>query len=34
MFNGQSGQALGFGNAIFFGDLKDLAIPKGERSVL
>lgn len=29
----QSGQALGFGNAIFFGDLKNVPLPKSERTV-
>ncbi len=29
----QSGAPLGFGNAIFNGDLKDIVLPKSERSV-
>jgi hypothetical protein len=29
----QSGAALGFGNVPFHGDLKDIPLPKGERSV-
>ncbi len=29
----QSGQALGFGNIIFNGDLKSLALPAGQRSI-
>jgi hypothetical protein len=31
-FEGQSGQALGFGNAIFRGNLKDIPIPRSERT--
>jgi Carboxypeptidase regulatory-like domain/TonB dependent receptor len=31
-FEGQSGQALGFGNAIFRGDLKDITLPRSERT--
>jgi hypothetical protein len=30
-FEGQSGQALGFGNAIFNGDLGDVSLPVGDR---
>ncbi len=33
VYIGQSGQALGFGNAIFFGNIKDVPIPKGQRTV-
>lgn len=33
VFNGQSGQALGFGNAIFTGNLKDIPLPKSQRTV-
>jgi hypothetical protein len=33
MFEGQSGQALGFGNAIFNGDLHNIPLPVGDRSV-
>ncbi len=33
IYAGQSGMALGFGNAIFNGNLKDIALPKGERTV-
>lgn len=29
----QSGQALGFGNAIFTGDIRSVAIPNGQRTV-
>ena len=29
----QSGEPLGFGNAIFFGDLKDIPLPRSERTV-
>jgi hypothetical protein len=29
----QSGSPLGFGNAIFNGDIKDIALPSGERNV-
>jgi hypothetical protein len=32
-YTGQSGQALGFGNAIFFGDIKNVPLPKSERTV-
>jgi hypothetical protein len=32
-YEGQSGQALGFGNAIFNGDLNAIPLPVGERSV-
>ena len=31
--NRQSGQALGFGNMIFRGDIKDIPLPKSERTV-
>jgi hypothetical protein len=31
IFAGQSGQALGFGNMLFFGDLHDIPLPKGQR---
>jgi len=31
LYEGQSGQALGFGNAIFFGDLKDIPLPVSQR---
>ncbi len=31
-FEGQSGRALGFGNAIFRGNLKDIPIPRSERT--
>jgi hypothetical protein len=33
IFTLQSGQALGFGNAIFMGDLKDIALSGSERTV-
>lgn len=33
VYTGQSGQALGFGNSIFFGDIKNVPLPKGERTV-
>jgi len=33
IYTGQSGQALGFGNAIFFGNLKDIPLPKSQRTV-
>ncbi len=33
LFEGQSGQALGFGNAIFNGNLHDIPLPVGERKV-
>jgi hypothetical protein len=29
----QAGAPLGFGNAIFIGDIKSIALPKGERTV-
>jgi hypothetical protein len=32
MYEGQSGSPLGFGNAIFRGDLKNIPLPKNERS--
>jgi hypothetical protein len=32
-YEGQSGQALGFGNSIFLGNLRDVVLPKGERSI-
>lgn len=31
IFAGQSGQALGFGNAIFTGNLKNITLPKDQR---
>jgi len=33
IYTAQSGPPLGFGNAIFFGDLKALEIPVGQRTV-
>jgi len=33
IYTGQSGQALGFGNAIFFGSLKDIPLPNNQRTV-
>lgn len=33
IYCGQSGQALGFGNAIFNGDLHDIVIPKDKRTI-
>ncbi|HUQ90521.1 MAG TPA: TonB-dependent receptor [Bryobacteraceae bacterium] len=33
VYIGQSGQALGFGNAIFQGNLRDIPLPKGQRTV-
>ena len=33
IYTGQSGPPLGFGNAIFFGNLKDIVLPEGERTV-
>ncbi|HWQ56964.1 MAG TPA: TonB-dependent receptor [Bryobacteraceae bacterium] len=33
VYQGQSGQPLGFGNAIFNGSFKDIAIPNGRRTV-
>ncbi len=33
IFQGQSGAPLGFGNAIFLGDLKAVPIPKNQRSI-
>jgi len=30
-YEGQTGDALGFGNSIFFGDLKDIPLPGSER---
>ncbi len=33
IYSAQSGGALGFGNAIFFGDLKKIPLPDSERSV-
>ncbi len=33
IYAGQSGQALGFGNAIFTGNLKDIPLPKSQRTV-
>ena len=32
VYTGQSGQALGFGNAIFFGDINNVPLPKGQRT--
>lgn len=32
MYEGQSGDPLGFGNAIFRGDLKNIPLPKNQRS--
>jgi hypothetical protein len=32
VYTGQTGQALGFGNAIFLGNLKDIPLPKGQRT--
>ncbi|MEK7405610.1 MAG: TonB-dependent receptor [Acidobacteriota bacterium] len=32
VYTGQSGQALGFGNAIFFGDIKQVPLPKSQRT--
>jgi hypothetical protein len=29
----QSGEPLGFGNAIFFGDIKDVPLPRSERTI-
>jgi hypothetical protein len=31
-FEGQTGNALGFGNALFTGDIKDIALPVSERT--
>lgn len=33
LYEAQSGKALGFGNAIFFGDLHDIPLPSGQRSI-
>jgi hypothetical protein len=33
VYGGQSGQALGFGNAIFTGDVKNIPLPRGQRTV-
>ncbi len=33
VYQGQSGQPLGFGNAIFTGSLNDISIPSGQRTV-
>jgi len=33
IYTGQSGAALGFGNAIFVGDLKNIPLPKDQRTV-
>ncbi len=33
IYAGQSGQALGFGNAIFTGNLQDVVLPKSQRTV-
>ena len=32
-YEGQAGQALGFGNTIFYGDLHDIPLPVSERSI-
>jgi hypothetical protein len=32
-FTGQSGDALGFGNSFFYGDLKNIALPNNKRTV-
>ena len=32
IYTGQTGQALGFGNAIFLGDLKNIPLPKDQRN--
>ncbi len=32
-FEGQTGQALGFGNAIFYGDLHDIPLPVSQRKI-
>ena len=32
IYSYQSGQAFGFGNAIFFGDLKDIPLPNAQRT--
>src|SRR5713101_3869510 len=32
VYTGQTGQALGFGNAIFLGNLKDIPLPNGQRT--
>jgi len=33
VYSGQAGQALGFGNAIFTGDVKNIPLPRGQRTV-
>ncbi|MEK7404753.1 MAG: TonB-dependent receptor, partial [Acidobacteriota bacterium] len=33
IFQGQSGPAFGFGNSIFTGNLKDIPLPKGQRTI-
>jgi outer membrane receptor protein involved in Fe transport len=33
IYTAQAGQALGFGNAIFFGNLKEIPLPKSQRTV-
>jgi len=33
IYQGQSGPALGFGNALFYGDIKDIPIPNDQRTV-
>jgi hypothetical protein len=33
IYTGQSGAALGFGNVIFLGDLKNIPVPKDQRNV-
>ncbi len=32
-YEGQSGQALGFGNAIFYGNLRDIPLPVSQRDI-
>ena len=32
-YEGQSGQALGFGNAIFTGNLHDIVLPRNQRTI-
>lgn len=32
IYTAQSGQALGFGNALFIGDIHDITLPKGQRT--
>jgi hypothetical protein len=33
VYTAQTGQALGFGNAVFLGNLKDIPLPNGQRTV-